>query len=118
MATRRKDAFHFVQISDPHNSASWKRQVRSHAARNARARQQRVIQYQKDNTQVSRLHAKETPDDAANPVQPTYTYGPIFTALGAARTDPFHTFARKMTNFENFLLDYCTSSHSPLVFPR
>ncbi|KPM35891.1 hypothetical protein AK830_g10671 [Neonectria ditissima] len=101
----RKDAFQFVQLSHPQDAASWKRQVRSHAAKNARARQRRVVEYQegkvKDGTDP---RAKGLPGQLGQPQQPAA--GSIRTALGAARTDPFDTFVRKVTKFESFLLDH------------
>lgn len=109
MDSPRKDAFQFVQLSHPQEAASWKRQVRSHAAKNARARQRRVVQYQEDKLKEnSELHSTEAPGRSEHSQKPNPpAAGSITTALSAARTDPFDTFARKVTKFESFLLDHC-----------
>ncbi|KAK7427384.1 hypothetical protein QQZ08_006153 [Neonectria magnoliae] len=100
MDTSRKGAFQFVQLSHPQDAASWKRRVRSHAAKNAHVRQKRVVQYQNDK-------AKEALGRPEHPQQPkTAVTGSIITALGAGRTDPFDSFVRKVTKMENFLLDH------------
>ncbi|KAL6401397.1 hypothetical protein AUP68_15267 [Ilyonectria robusta] len=103
-----KDAFQFVQLSHPQEAASWKRQVRSHAAKNARARQRRVVQYQEDKLKEnSELRSTEAPGRSEHSEKPnSLAAGSITTALSAARSDPFDTFARKVTKFESFLLDH------------
>ena len=105
----RKDAFQFVQISHPQDAASWKRQVRSHAAKNSRARQQRVVLYQEGKVNETQgLRAKEALGRSEHFQQSMKrATGPIKTALGGARIDPFNSFVRKVTKFESFLLDHC-----------
>ncbi|KAF7561035.1 hypothetical protein G7046_g3115 [Stylonectria norvegica] len=44
---RRRGDLQFVHVFHPMDAKAWKHQVRSHASRNPRARQQRVIQYQR-----------------------------------------------------------------------
>ncbi|KAH7176441.1 hypothetical protein EDB81DRAFT_37583 [Dactylonectria macrodidyma] len=103
-----RNAFQFVQLSHPQDAASWRRQVRSHAAKNSRARQQRVIQYQEGKakeTQDSR--AKEALYQSEHPQEHgILVTGSVTTVLGAARTDPFDTFVRKLSKFESFLFDH------------
>ncbi|KAF7556261.1 hypothetical protein G7Z17_g1538 [Cylindrodendrum hubeiense] len=111
MDNLRKEEFQFVQLSHPQDAASWKRQVRSHAAKNARARQRRVVQYQegkakdksesRSSTNLGHLEHSQQPN--------TVVVSSITTALSAARTDPFDTFVRKVTKFESFLLDHYDS---------
>ncbi|KAH7157994.1 hypothetical protein B0J13DRAFT_185711 [Dactylonectria estremocensis] len=103
-----KNAFQFVQLSHPQDVASWKRQVRSHAAKNSRVRQQKVIQYQQEKVKETQaLHAKEALGQSEHLQRAgALVTGSVTTAIGAARTDPFDTFARKVSKFESFLLDH------------
>lgn len=101
--------FQFVHISHPDNAPAWKKKVRSHAARNSRVRQKRVADHQ------SVLSAEHPPRDellaltpAASPLSPhVAAIASPQSVLGAARTDPFDSFARRLSPLEGFLLDHC-----------
>lgn len=120
-AGQQTAGFEFVQIVKPgvnEPSAAWRRQVRSYAARNPRARRQKVIAYQSDHRKKLEEAANEGPRTSNNGprTQDLVATGTIrvlkmdpVTPLSAARTDPFASFSRPMSTFESFLLDHCKS---------
>ncbi|OHF01594.1 hypothetical protein CORC01_03084 [Colletotrichum orchidophilum] len=136
-----EDGFLFVPITHPSESKAWKKKVRSHAARNPKARQQRVAAYQQSTTpphggQLS-LGQGLVEDSPARPsIQsvrswlvttlkngsrsghtPLLANSPI-SMLGAARTDPFNTFVRRVTIQEQGLLDHFLHSMALLELIR
>ncbi|CCF34564.1 hypothetical protein CH063_06536 [Colletotrichum higginsianum] len=125
--------FAFVPISHPSESAAWKKKVRSHAARNHQARRQRVVAYQQTAVTTRASTPSDGQDSDGAPLRPSsqppetrevfasgrvlsdWNYGnshplvhinsPI-SPLGAARTDPFNSFHRVVTPWEQKLLDH------------
>ncbi|KIM92977.1 hypothetical protein OIDMADRAFT_184962 [Oidiodendron maius Zn] len=112
MSSRRRGGLHFVHLTHPDDAGKWKRQVRSHAARNSPARQNRVIRHQNEKanhvktTDISEAHSSAYSCVSGNVVSQDTCIPDISVALSTARTDPFDTFVRKTTQFERFLLDY------------
>ncbi|KAK1975185.1 hypothetical protein LZ30DRAFT_738347 [Colletotrichum cereale] len=122
----QEDGFVFVPISHPSESAVWKQRVRSHAAKNFRARRQRVVAHQQTNACLRSLSNVLDPEGGSSysssqhpkalavvsrigPLESnhfnTFPNSPI-SLLGAARTDPFNSFHRVVTPWEKQLLDY------------
>ncbi|KFA71131.1 hypothetical protein S40288_10933 [Stachybotrys chartarum IBT 40288] len=115
-AEQRMDngAFLFIDVSDSWGEASRKRQVRSFAARNARGRQLRVREYQASKprepsheqtataNKMSTIMARSDKDQVVNPAGHSH----LSTHLSAARTDPFDSFSRKVSQSEWFLFDH------------
>lgn len=105
--------FHFVHLTHPDDARLWKERVRSHAARNSLARQQRVIKHLNEKCEGAQLSNRFERDsivmsgDSADITHRVPWIPKITTTINAARSDPFDTFIRKITKFENFLLDYC-----------
>lgn len=124
-APRRKKQqqgpFMFVTMSHPKDSVAWKREVRSHAARNPYARRQRVAAYQAQASSCSGSvcggqDAEE--DEEANSPQsqalvvsrrgsPVRTQADPITLLDATNMDPFGSFCKPLTPFERLLIDHC-----------
>jgi hypothetical protein len=119
MSSQRRGGLHFVHLTHPDDAGKWKRQVRSHAARNSPARQKRVIRHQNEKANdVMTLDRAEANSSACsrvsgNVVSQDTCIPDISLALSAARTDPFDTFVSQITRFESFLLDYCESHYCP-----
>ena len=118
MSSRRRGGLHFVHLTHPDDAGKWKRQVRSHAARNSPARQNRVIRHQNEkanhvkSTDISEANSSACSCVSGNIVSQDTCIPDISVALSAARTDPFDTFVCKTTQFESFLLDYCEFHYS------
>jgi hypothetical protein len=108
---RPAGSLQFVQVSHPGHASSWRRVVRSHAARNAhaKARRVRILDHQR-----SLDHLDQEERDGRLVLAPK-------GILGAGRTDPFDSFARRLTPMEGFLLDHCKrvlGNDRSLVYPR
>ncbi|KZL73632.1 hypothetical protein CT0861_09675 [Colletotrichum tofieldiae] len=131
MPSAGKNASHegglvFVPISHPSESAAWKQKVRSHAAKHTQARRQRVIAYQQTVIRSRSLSDGQESEGAL----PCSSHQPLkalevvsrkdcselnyaspllnspVSLLGAARTDPFNSYHRVVTPWENQLLDH------------
>ncbi|KAK1671145.1 hypothetical protein BDP55DRAFT_677091 [Colletotrichum godetiae] len=130
----REDGFLFVPITHPSESKAWKKKVRSHAARNPKARQQRVAAYQKSTTppgqsliedsparpsiQSVRLWLVTTLKNGSRSGHTPLLAGSPISMLGAARTDPFNAFVRRVTIQEQGLLDHFLRSMALLEMIR
>lgn len=107
--------FLFIDESGLRSEASRKRQVRSFAARNARGRKQRVREYQDSKSresghqqtttanEISTVMVRSDKDQDVIPAGHSH----LSTNLSAARTDPFDSFSRKVSQSEWFLFDHC-----------
>lgn len=97
----------FVQVSGQPNDTSWRKQVRAHAAKNPKARRQRVLKYQNERAREMERTSQLVRDDPeisiVMPINPQ-------SILGAWRRDPFQSFVRPLSPFEGFLFDHCTYS--------
>lgn len=80
--------------------------IRAHAKRDAhaRARQRRMIEYQKSRASALPQLPRGETDTLGNRI--LWSPKPA-SILGAARTDPFDSLALSATPFEKFLLDHC-----------
>ncbi|KFA62002.1 hypothetical protein S40285_09435 [Stachybotrys chlorohalonatus IBT 40285] len=106
--------FLFIDESGLRSEASRKRQVRSFAARNARGRKQRVREYQDSKSresghqqtttanEISTVMVRSDKDQDVIPAGHSH----LSTNLSAARTDPFDSFSRKVSQSEWFLFDH------------
>jgi hypothetical protein len=123
--------FAFVEYNGPdQNGKPHRRVVRSHAARNPVARRDRVTQYQQERQkrEAAEKERQENLEREANKDAVTIDRGawspPFapkmgtvvgflqrhpspFDVLGAARSDPFDCFARKLGPMDIYLLDHC-----------
>ncbi|TDZ16411.1 hypothetical protein Cob_v010693 [Colletotrichum orbiculare MAFF 240422] len=112
---RREDDFTFVQITHPSDVATWKKKVRSHAARNPSARRQRVADFQ-DSQRRGEADANVASDAVVRsrrtgrrnlPFTPNGSnimlFGPL-TLLSASDLDPFDSFIRPLSPFEMHLM--------------
>lgn len=106
MLGQRNTSYHFVQVSHPNDSAGWKRQVRVYAARNPRARQERVNKYQVQKAKEDKA-INEEPQLQTNNVARASHASRILRVLSAASTDPFDTFVQRLRPTEKLLLHYC-----------
>lgn len=124
--------FEFVDYSGPGDPGKPRRRtVRAHAARNGTARRERVAQYQRekqqrDDAERERLRRRDlaagiiavdrvewTTPSAANmgtEVEYWQMYSGPVDILGAARSDPFGSFVRRLSPMDCFLLDYFANS--------
>ncbi|KAF6833668.1 hypothetical protein CPLU01_05389 [Colletotrichum plurivorum] len=110
---KQEGPFTFVTLSHPKDSVAWKREVRSHAARNPSARRRRVAAYQAEAS--SGQDAEE--DEEATSLQsgtlvvsrrgsPVRMQADPITLLDATNMDPFGSFCKPLTSFERLLIDH------------
>ncbi|KAH7305998.1 hypothetical protein B0I35DRAFT_516224 [Stachybotrys elegans] len=90
---QRRRGFHFVQVQSPDDD-SWRRQVRSYAARNDQRRQQRVREYQEQQMSLSGYR-----DTQSHPL----------TLMSAATTDPFGVMSQRLNPMEWYLFNHHAS---------
>ncbi|PKS06611.1 hypothetical protein jhhlp_007360 [Lomentospora prolificans] len=114
---RTQGGFKFIHMSSPADAAAFKTQVRSHAARNPRARKKKVMRHQKEK-RAEEVHGQElevVPDTRSSKSQgPVYAHldtsavatGHVARILCAQPVDPFDSFCRPLNPMEHRLLDH------------
>ena len=105
MATSPGLGVNFVFVSEQPDDEHRKKKIRSHAAKNAKARRQKVIAYQAEKARGDEA-ARSACQDSWEPLNFFLPLSPQ-TILSAARKDPFQSFKKPPTPFESFLLDHC-----------
>jgi hypothetical protein len=98
----RGGGFEFVSFTSPGDASEHKRRVRSLAAKNAPARQRRVVEYQ-DGRLKSKTKASKTEERSNAALAPPR----VTSLLSAAKDDPFASFSRRLASQEWFLLNHC-----------
>ncbi|KAF6796355.1 hypothetical protein CSOJ01_13239 [Colletotrichum sojae] len=103
---KQEGPFKFVTLSHPKDSAAWKREVRSHAARNPFARRRRVVAYQAQAEDEDATSPQSGTLVASRRGSPVRTQGDPITLLDANNVDPFGSFCQPLTSFERLLIDH------------
>jgi hypothetical protein len=108
----RGGGFAFVSFTSPADASEHKRRVRSLAAKNAPARQRRVVEYQDQRLKSEAMAGTDKSRGAAVSARRVlHTPGTgISSPLSAAKDDPFASFSRPLAPQEWFLLNHCESA--------
>lgn len=118
--------FQFVNISRPSDSVKHRRKVRSHAARTIK--RDDAVRRQTDPALTTTTTAPDVDADAdadADNDEPwsltaadSIIAMPLTSILSPATPDPFTSWIRPLSPFENFLLKHCPSIHLPRQRPH
>lgn len=103
--------FEFVNIFRPSDSVKHRRKVRSHAARTVKRDDVVRQQSEPEATTTTTAPNRDLDDDEAWSLTAadSITAMPLTSILSPATPDPFTSWIRPLSPFENFLLKHCPS---------
>jgi hypothetical protein len=108
--------FQFVSFTAPQDAKVHQKRVRSHAARNPRARQKKVADFQRQRAEAAK-HKSHLPDACSAYTERWKSLDTLASYIGNLAADPFQSFSRPLSMMEWSLIHHCRAQASDIPIP-